>query len=428
MADENTPQATQYPPPRQLNVGGIQVHCFGLDALESRIKRKQQLRRSSATQQATQVEEEQWVVGVNSVCFNVLKQPETSQSYFDFCHYLTTQPTTSSSERSNLLVFAFDQRNHGTRLLDEKANFSWREGNETHAMDMYSIQLGTARDVSFLIDTLPMFLEFRPRKWGCIGVSLGGHATLLAVANEVRLSAAVSIIGCGDYIALMGDRVAKTSKRKDPTAQNQRSRPRILWSDLPADSRKQEPYEDYEGLVDDGEVEGQQGNGDGQPGPIVSTNRYLHTLVSLYDPISRAKLAASTARDTTVGASKPHKDVSELSALLLKDGGLTKRDEKDWVFTPLLILNGGSDKLVPANCNQEFIAAVKEAQKARLGRDLSESENEASFKVVVESEAKHEVTRSMKEMSRDWFWKWLRDGDADYKPTGVEGETRGHRL
>jgi len=40
------------------------------------------------------------------------------------------QPSTSNV---GLIAIAFDQRNHGTRLVHQAANGSWREGNETHA-------------------------------------------------------------------------------------------------------------------------------------------------------------------------------------------------------------------------------------------------------------------------------------------------------
>jgi hypothetical protein len=36
-----------------------------------------------------------------------------------------------------LIAIAFDQRNHGTRLVDKLANEAWRSGNERHAQDMF---------------------------------------------------------------------------------------------------------------------------------------------------------------------------------------------------------------------------------------------------------------------------------------------------
>lgn len=38
-----------------------------------------------------------------------------------------------------LIAVSFDQRNHGTRLIDPLANEAWRQGNPRHAQDMFSI-------------------------------------------------------------------------------------------------------------------------------------------------------------------------------------------------------------------------------------------------------------------------------------------------
>ena len=38
-----------------------------------------------------------------------------------------------------LIAVAFDQRNHGTRKVDDTANEAWRQGNPRHALDMFSI-------------------------------------------------------------------------------------------------------------------------------------------------------------------------------------------------------------------------------------------------------------------------------------------------
>jgi hypothetical protein len=38
-----------------------------------------------------------------------------------------------------LIAVSFDQRNHGTRLVDPTASEAWRGGNPRHAQDMFSI-------------------------------------------------------------------------------------------------------------------------------------------------------------------------------------------------------------------------------------------------------------------------------------------------
>jgi hypothetical protein len=38
-----------------------------------------------------------------------------------------------------LIAVSFDQRNHGTRMVDPLANEAWKQGNPRHAQDMFSI-------------------------------------------------------------------------------------------------------------------------------------------------------------------------------------------------------------------------------------------------------------------------------------------------
>lgn len=38
-----------------------------------------------------------------------------------------------------LIAVSFDQRNHGTRMVDPLANEAWKQGNARHAQDMFSI-------------------------------------------------------------------------------------------------------------------------------------------------------------------------------------------------------------------------------------------------------------------------------------------------
>ncbi|KAJ2918442.1 hypothetical protein MD484_g1915, partial [Candolleomyces efflorescens] len=107
-----------------------------------------------------------------------------------------------------------DLRNHGSRMVDEKANDAWNtkdpaQHNPQHAIDMYAIELGTARDVSFLIDFLPSYLfpngEREIREWGVIGISLGGHVAWMALCH-----------GCPDYSALMTHRAKQQGIPLEP--------------------------------------------------------------------------------------------------------------------------------------------------------------------------------------------------------------------
>jgi hypothetical protein len=42
-----------------------------------------------------------------------------------------------SDSKIGLIAVAVDQRNHGSRNVHQPANEAWREGNETHAQDMF---------------------------------------------------------------------------------------------------------------------------------------------------------------------------------------------------------------------------------------------------------------------------------------------------
>ena len=44
----------------------------------------------------------------------------------------------ANSKVLGLIAVTFDQRNHGTRQIDPRANEDWRNGNELHAQDMFS--------------------------------------------------------------------------------------------------------------------------------------------------------------------------------------------------------------------------------------------------------------------------------------------------
>ncbi|KAG6861243.1 hypothetical protein C0995_002365 [Termitomyces sp. Mi166 len=130
---------------------------------------------------------------------------------------LIEQTQAKKSKTRSLLVITFDQRNHGKRLVERKNNDAWSKDktsskhNERHAVDMYAIQTGTARDVSLLIDFLPSFLypDDEPHpvvEWAVAGISLGGHSTWMTLATDARVTTGIPIIGCPDYSKLIAYR------------------------------------------------------------------------------------------------------------------------------------------------------------------------------------------------------------------------------
>ena len=116
-----------------------------------------------------------------------------------------------------LIGVSFDQRNHGSRQVDERANEAWRSrnSNPTHAQDMFSSYRGTAIDASLLIDHLPSYLfttsNRKITQHIVLGLSLGAHASWHVLFHDPRVTTAVICIGCPDYIRMMSDR-ARLSK------------------------------------------------------------------------------------------------------------------------------------------------------------------------------------------------------------------------
>lgn len=101
---------------------------------------------------------------------------------------------------AGMIAITFDQRNHGRRMVDPRANDGW---SPRHAADMYSNVVGTAQDVSLLIDLIPACLGLPMTQIGMTGISMGGHATLMAMAHDARISVGAPLIGAADYRRLM---------------------------------------------------------------------------------------------------------------------------------------------------------------------------------------------------------------------------------
>ena len=102
-------------------------------------------------------------------------------------------------QRRGLVAFAFDMRNHGSRLTSDLANKAWAGGNDAHAVDMEGIIRGSVDDMKALMDLAPEYLHRTVADHACLGVSLGGHAAWQAIFGDKRVTAAVPVIGCPDY-------------------------------------------------------------------------------------------------------------------------------------------------------------------------------------------------------------------------------------
>ena len=133
---------------------------------------------------------------------------------------LITSWNARNPQKTGLIAAAFDQRNHGSRLVDPLHNEAWRQGNPRHAQDMFGVYHGTAADCSLLIELLEGYVFPTPSspprnisKHFVLGISLGGHAVWHVLLSDPRVTAGVCVIGCPDYARLMADR-ARLSKRE----------------------------------------------------------------------------------------------------------------------------------------------------------------------------------------------------------------------
>lgn len=242
--------------------------------------------------------------------------------------------------KRGLIAVAFDQRNHGSREVNPLANESWRTGNPLHAQDLFSSYrasllpstrdsspqltphpVGTALDTSLLIDHLASYIF--PASTHTLadnlvlGISLGGHAAWTLILSDPRLSAAIVVIGCPDFLRLITDRAAK-SKLQTWTSSSPPGATFLGSEDLPI--------------------------------PMLDA-------VRKWDP---AGLLMSGPNDELWRHSETQAPRRKESLLAKRLGG--KR---------ILDLAGGEDKLVPVGCSKPFLdwlEAQAEAGKVELVR------------------------------------------------------------
>ncbi|KAI9658247.1 MAG: hypothetical protein M1821_002380 [Bathelium mastoideum] len=251
-----------------------------------------------------------------------------------------------------LIAVAFDQRNHGTRNVDDTVNEAWRQGNPRHAQDMFSVFQGTAIDTSTLLEYISAYTfphnEHIITTNLVLGVSLGAHSAWHCITSDVRFSAAVIVVGCPDYLSLMGDR-ARKSKLETWTS-----------SDPPGSQFFGSP--DF-------------------PQALLDT-------VELYDPASLLiSVLDKNDEDRLANLSDSEK---ERLKPILKDRLSGKR---------ILNMAGKSDKLVPYACGEPFLKFLKDAIKP--GSWFSDQGTQ--LEDIVYDGVGHEFTPAMKQRAIDFI-------------------------
>lgn len=252
--------------------------------------------------------------------------------------------------QKHLICICFDQRNHGSRMIDNTANVSWKQGNPTHGPDMFNLYSGTAIDLSALITQVPQYMPFKFSEHLCAGVSLGGHATWQILLSDPRVKGGIVIIGCPDYVRLMTDRAVRnklaTTTDSDPPGRN------FLGSqDFPPSLISAVEARDPAGILL-GELD------------TVTGDDHLHT-----------PSAAEQAR---------------LRPML----------ESRLAGKKILYMGGGKDRLVPPACGDPFITWLKKAVDPKegwcKGIDLT-------VEGMIDAEAKHEFSANMRKEAERWL-------------------------
>ncbi len=195
-----------------------------------------------------------------------------------------------------------------------------------------------------------------------LGVSLGGHAAWHCLLHDPRITTAIVVIGCPDYVRLMSDR-ARLSKRK-------------TWIETEPPGSKFLGSPDFPpGLVD---------------------------AVQAWDPVG----LVSTELGSTTGSDDlqiPSQEEQERLAPVMRRCLQGKR---------ILNLAGGADRLVPYKCAEPFLKWLKMS----IGEDGWFRDGEVVLEDIVFDGVGHEMSEGMmKEVLR-----FLNDRPAPVKTATSE--------
>jgi len=296
-----------------------------------------------------------------------------------------------------LIAVSFDQRNHGTRMVNELSNEAWKQGNQRHAQDMYTIYRmskscsplslkanafpcltiyspsalfifffflitlvtliveGTAWDTSLLLDHLGSYLPSHlpsPCQHLVLGISLGGHSAWHCILMEPRITTAIIIIGCPDFTRLMCQRASK--------------------SRLASWNSSSPPGTSFLGSTD-------------FPSALIKT-------LEKSDPASVLLPNYLKANPTKRGYDwEVNEQITDVKVLSSDYDRLVERLNNSLKGKVILNLSGGADKLVPYACGETFFRFLREASEP----DGWWKENEFIFDDRIFEGVGHEITPEM---------------------------------
>lgn len=254
-------------------------------------------------------------------------------------------------EHSRGIIFVtFDHRNHGSRMVENDHNLSFKQGNPTHAIDMFSTYSGSAHDLSFLITQLQPYLPFKIHDHICAGLSLGGHATWVVLMIEPRVRAGMVVVGCPDYTRLMKDRAIRQKV------------PSTMTTDPPGKE-------------------------------FLGSNDFPQSLIAMVEENDPAGILLS---ELDVYSADDHKhfpsqsEIERLKPIIQRTLGGKK----------ILCLSGGKDRLVPYAQGEPFMSWLKRGIDKENGWARDQG---IQLEDIIDPDAGHEFSKLMRKEAERWI-------------------------
>ncbi|KAJ5672757.1 hypothetical protein N7507_001884 [Penicillium longicatenatum] len=188
-----------------MAIGGLRIYVYGLEEVNA----------SQSSEQTGEV----------AVLYMAHNRTRTYRVMEDMAHEILHRYRTDKRQGGSvgLIAVTMNMRNHGDREVDPHANKTWKNGNETHAMDLVSMISGSAQDFKLVLDYLPTYLTQFTRFYNVMfGVSLGGHTAwrIASLTSPGQFYAYSMVVGCPSLSTLLLGRLGI-----DPTIGNSPGEP-----------------------------------------------------------------------------------------------------------------------------------------------------------------------------------------------------------